>query len=120
MKPCRSGFLVCVFCTALYVTEASLHGQQQTHLIPLGETQPFSANARRVVETLDFLGTPLDKPTTKALQVAAEARDANRIQELLDPQVLFVVTINPESRVKVQLGAAKAVLQQAGFTPVLV
>src|SRR4029079_3117648 len=32
----------------------------------------------------------------------------------------FVVTINPESRVKVQRGPARVQLQQAGFTPVLV
>ena len=54
------------------------------------------------------------------MAAAAKARDAKRVQELLDPQVLFEVSINPEERVKVQRGAASAVLQQGGFTPVLV
>jgi hypothetical protein len=41
-------------------------------------------------------------------------------EPLLDPQVLVVVTLNPESRVKAARGPARAVLQQAGYTPVLV
>ena len=38
----------------------------------------------------------------------------------LDPLVLLAVTINPEERVKVARGPAAAVLQQGGYTPVLV
>jgi hypothetical protein len=40
------------------------------------------------------------------------------LQELLDPHVLCVVDINPESRVKAQRGPAQAVVQEAGYTPV--
>ena len=39
---------------------------------------------------------------------------------MLDPQVLCVVDINPESRVKAQRGPAAASAQQAGYTPVLI
>lgn len=42
------------------------------------------------------------------------------VQAALDPMVLCVVDINPESRVKVQRGPARAVVQQAGYTPVIV
>src|SRR5262249_2446179 len=46
--------------------------------------------------------------------------DADRLQEILDSRVLFLVTINPESRIKVQRGPATGTLQQAGFTPALI
>src|SRR5439155_15910966 len=69
---------------------------------------------------LNFLGAPLPHDAINALETAAQAHDADRLQDLLDPHVLLVVTINPESCVKVQRGPAKARLQQAGFTPVLV
>src|SRR5262249_47250789 len=120
MKPCRSGFFFPLLCLTAHFMVVSVHGQKETPLVPLADTQPLSANVSRLAQAFEFLGTPLDEPTAKALSAAAQARDAMRIQELLDPQVLFVVTINPESRVKVQRGAAKAILQQAGFTPVLV
>jgi hypothetical protein len=84
------------------------------------EGQPLAANVARVVQTLQFLGAPLGRDFTQKLEDAGRARDANRLQELLDSHVLFVVTINPESRVKVQRGPARVQLQQAGFTPVLV
>src|SRR5439155_2488428 len=74
----------------------------------------------RVLQALKFLGTPLPSGRTKDLEAAAAIQDADRLQELLDPEVLLVVTINPESRVKVRRGLAKDRLQQAGFTPVLV
>ena len=55
-----------------------------------------------------------------ALARAGAARDAECLQRQLDPHVLLVVTINPEERVKVGRGPAAAVLQQGGYTPVLV
>lgn len=84
------------------------------------EGQPLGANVTRVIESLQSLGSPLAAPLTDSLKAAAQARDATKLQELLDPHTLFVVHINPESRVKVQRGPAKVELQQFGFTPVLV
>src|SRR5439155_9976176 len=40
--------------------------------------------------------------------------------ELLDPHALCVVTINPESRIKVERGPAEPRLQQAGFVPFVI
>ena len=68
------------------------------------EGQPLAANAARLVKALDFLGAPLDAETGKALTKAIEAKDAKAIQQVLDKHVLFVVNINPESRVKVARG----------------
>jgi hypothetical protein len=84
------------------------------------EGQPLAANVARVLDALEYLGVPLPAETTTALREAAKNREAERLQRLLDPHVLLVVSLNPESRVKVARGPAAANLQQAGFTPVIV
>lgn len=84
------------------------------------EGQPLGANAARLLEALQYLGSPLPDDVAHAVHEAAAQRDADRLQRLLDPHVLLEVSLNPESRVKVRRGPAKARLQQAGFTPVLV
>jgi hypothetical protein len=84
------------------------------------EGQPLAANVLRLLEALEYLGAPLPARTEQALAEAARQRDAQKLQMLLDLHVLLVVSLNPESRVKVERGPAEAVLQQAGYTPVLV
>ena len=84
------------------------------------EGQPLGANAARLVQALDFLGAPLPAAEVQQLKAAIEKRDAAAIQKILDPHVLAAVSLNPEVRVKVQRGPAKAVLRQGGFTPFLV
>ena len=84
------------------------------------EGQPLAANMTRLIDALDLLGRPLNESQTKDLRTAIAAEDASRLQTLLDPHVLCTVTINPESRLKVERGPAEAKLQQAGFTPLLV
>lgn len=42
------------------------------------EGQPLAANARRVVQALDFLGVPLADEVRSKLQAAVTARDAHR------------------------------------------
>ena len=84
------------------------------------EGQPLAANVERVLQALEALGSPLPARTTAAVRLAARQRDASRLQALLDPHVLAVVTLNPETRVKAERGPAAAVLQQGAYTPVLV
>jgi len=84
------------------------------------EDQPLGANVGRLIQTLDFLGAPLPKDLVKTLNEAVKKRDARKLQELLDPHATFVVSLNPEVRVKVERGPGKATLQQGGFTPLLV
>jgi len=84
------------------------------------EGQPLGENVKRAIDAMEVLGTPLPKELVTDLRIAATEREAKRLQTLLDPQVLLAVTINPEARMKVQRGPAKAVLQQAGYTLVLV
>ena len=84
------------------------------------EGQPLGANVKRLISALDYLGAPLSDELVQKLTVASEQRDARQIQKLLDPEVLCVVSLNPEVRTKVARGPAQAVLQQGGFTPFLI
>ena len=88
-------------------------GQAQTMLLNAEvEGQPLGANAGRVVQALELLGAPLAAGEVKALKAAIDQRDAVAIQKFLDPHVLVVVSVNPELRVKVRRGRAKAELRQ--------
>ncbi len=73
--------------------------------------QPLWAQARRVIEDLDFLGNPLPEDKRAALEKAAGANDGpalvKAIQAAFDPHCLLYVNINPESRVKVAPGPAQ-------------
>ncbi|MEQ9071541.1 MAG: hypothetical protein RLO18_32700, partial [Gimesia chilikensis] len=84
------------------------------------EGQPLGANVKRLISALDYLGAPLSDELVQKLTVASEQRNARQIQKLLDPEVLCVVSLNPEVRTKVARGPAQAVLQQGGFTPFLI
>lgn len=84
------------------------------------EGQPLAANVTRLITALEFLGAPLPDKTIGELRAAAKKRDAKHLQQLLDPHVLFGISLNPEVRVKVQRGPAEPKLNQAGFTPHLV
>jgi hypothetical protein len=84
------------------------------------EGQPLAANAARVVKTLDFLGTPFPADAGKELGKAIDEKDAKKVQEVLDKHVMFVVGINPESRVKAARGPKEPTIQQAGWTPVII
>ncbi|HWQ36304.1 MAG TPA: CehA/McbA family metallohydrolase [Blastocatellia bacterium] len=96
-----------------------LHGQ-----VPNVELQPLAAQARRLIETLDYLGAPLSAADRTALEQAINDTDvgkaSQRIQDVLDRYALFNIHINPESRVKVTRGAAKAELDQSGWRTFLV
>jgi EF hand len=83
------------------------------------EGQPLAGNVTRLLQALDSLGTPLPAKVVNDLTAALKAQDAAKIQELLDPQVLIAVNINPEARVKAKRGPGPTTLQQTGYTPIL-
>ncbi|HMJ64952.1 MAG TPA: CehA/McbA family metallohydrolase, partial [Candidatus Binatia bacterium] len=91
----------------------------ETETVPVAG-QPLAANVTRLVEALEFLGASLPGGVKKSLSEAAQKLDGDRLQQLLDEHALFIVELNPESRVKVRRGPAMAVLQQGGYTPVIV
>ena len=83
------------------------------------DLQPLLAQVGRVIEAAEILGVPFSADERSALNVAALKSDADvsiaKIQAALDPRCLFLVTINPEMRVKVAPGAAKAELVERGW-----
>jgi hypothetical protein len=114
-SPCKCIFGIWVgfalFCISLFGPSSDLLAV---------EAQPLAANVRRVQQTLEFLGAPLPEAASANLRAALAQEDSEEIQSILDQQVLFLVDINPEVRVKVRRGPGSTVLQQAGYTPVLV
>src|SRR5437867_3890844 len=87
-------FLLCVSVSA---------GEERLTLPVDVEGQPLAANVKRVLEALEFLGAPLPAESTKALRAAAEALDPRKLQELLDPRVLFLVRLD-SGKVTVERG----------------
>ncbi len=122
----RAAFILPLLAGALACTaprgEQSAHAQgtNAAFAVVAVEAQPLGANIQRLVEALDYLGAPLPAALRAELTSAGQARDATKLQELLDAHVLLAVHINPEARVKVTRGPAPALLQQAGYTPVIV
>jgi hypothetical protein len=86
--------------------------------------QPFAAHIRRVSEALDQLGEPFsekDLSTLRETTASSGGTEAvEKITRLLDSRCLFNVEINPEMRVKVARGSAKAELVEGGWRLFLV
>lgn len=88
------------------------------------EPQPLLAQAIRLKDALSFLGSPLSQPDEKRLLALQHQpltqQVVNNVQAILDPYCLAFVNINPEARVKVERGPAKAKLIQGGWVSFLV
>ena len=80
--------------------------------------QPLAQQVRQLEEALNYLGQPLPAASRKrindAIGDADRPRRWHRLEATLDPYVLVTVDINAESRVKVEQGAAKPELVEAG------
>src|SRR5258708_36104740 len=90
-------------------------------VIPL---QPLAQHVRAVASTLAYLGQPLTPEDLRriddAIAEADERAAVQRLQDVLDAHVLAVGDINPESRGKVEPGAARAELGGGGTRVFLV
>jgi hypothetical protein len=87
------------------------------------ELQPLSAQVKRLVEALDYLGAPLPAGERQALEKAMQTgseQGSGDIQEILDPHCLVSLDINPEMRVKVAAGPAKPELVEQGWRTFLI
>lgn len=101
------------------------HQHQHSSLQVSGvHSQPLLSQALRLKEALSYLGSPLAPEDEKQLDIlrdqAPGATVSQQIQKILDPYCLFEVDINPEGRVKVDRGRAKAQMIQGGWTSFLV
>ena len=96
----------------------------QHHKPEHADLQPLVAQALRLEEALQFLGSSLKPDDSRQLKLLAgrkpDGNTASTIQQILDPYCIAAVEINPESRVKVIRGAAKPVLVQSGWKSFLV
>ncbi|MCF7786955.1 MAG: CehA/McbA family metallohydrolase [Prosthecobacter sp.] len=93
-----------------------------SHAAPL-EPQPFFTATQRLIDATAFLGSPFSTAELTTLRACIKAHDAASVakaQTVLDSHALFLVTITPEQRVKVERGAAKAVLDESGWRQYLV
>ena len=86
------------------------------------EWQPFVAQVKRVIEAMDYQGSPLSEPDRRALETILGQTNnaADRVQEILDRHCLFFVNINGEMRVKVSQGLASPELLEQGWRQFLV
>lgn len=88
------------------------------------EQQPLVAATERIIQSLEFVGSPLSHEDRSALEAAfklPKAADCTAaIQKILDQQCVAGVSINPESRVSVLEGPVKKELIQQGWRTFLV
>jgi hypothetical protein len=105
---------------AIAALTLGVHAQEHVHRPDAGAVplQPLAQQVRRLETALAYLGQPLPRDARTAFDdavaMADEASGAARLQEVLDRFVLLTVHINPESRVKVEQGAARPELVQGG------
>ncbi len=114
---------VSILLAVAFVLVPPAHGAELA-LVPGVELQPLAAQVARLREALESLGVPLSAADRQALEEAEAMTDAAaagaRLQKILDPHCLFGISINPEMRVKVAPGPAKAELDEQGWRTFLV
>ncbi len=92
--------------------------------ISKNEIQPFLLQVNMVQNALEYLGEPLSGKSVSKIQQAGSIKDEHKVleivQNILDPLCLAVVTVNPESRVKVSEGLAKKELVENGWRNFLI
>lgn len=92
--------------------------------VPAVEAQPLIAQARRLMQALDFLGQPLPDETRRAIDALTEddgdARVAATLQKLLDPLCAAAVEIGSDGSVRATASATRPGLVEQGWRAVLV
>jgi len=107
------GLIICTNTSALLAVENALPEVKGVEL------QPLVSATQRLLEALEFVGSPLapedDRKLREALKSTDKAEVAASVQKILDPYCLLMVTINPESRVSVAPGPVKKELIEQGW-----
>ena len=96
----------------------------ELNLVTEVEFQPLASATQRLIEALDYLGSPLSEDDLSAIKEALVSENPEQaiadIQKTLDAYCVAGVNINPESRVKVKEGPVKKELMQQGWRTFLV
>src|SRR2546423_4260544 len=99
-------------------------GAQALPIVRGVELQPLAAQAERISQALTLTGSPLTMDQKAAVRTALKSQDpaaaVEKIQQLFDSLCVADVVINPESRVKVQIGPAPRKLIEQGWRVFLV
>lgn len=99
-------------------------GAQEITDVDRVPTQPLLAQTHRLIEAMEFIGSPLDTATTRAINALKTETDQTQVtaqlQQLLDPYCLAVVNVPPMGPPDVTIGAAKLELQEQGWRTFLV
>jgi hypothetical protein len=97
---------------------------EELPLVTNVEFQPLAAQVARVLQAMEMVGEPMPGEDARRLKGLIEgspsAASIEAVQRVLDKYCLAGVDINPESRVKVQQGQAKAELVEQGWRAFLV
>ena len=121
MRACRQ-FLVAA--AALVCAVAPARAAESLPVYADVPRQPLVASIRRLAEALEMAGEPLPADVRRRLDAAAASADdataVREVQAALDPLCLALVTVNPESRVKVSEGPVKKRLLEQGWRTFLV
>lgn len=115
--------LVCSCVWAVYLFFVSIALGQES-LVTSVPRQPLEASVKRLSEAMRFLGEPLPSAIEEAITKLGEQSDdslvVSEIQKALDPLCLAMVSINPESRVKVSSLMSQPKLVEKGWSTFLV
>src|SRR4051794_32185427 len=91
---------------------------------PRIDVQPLAAQARRVIDALEYLGEPFAPEALRPLRAAEASGDQagmlGAIERLFAERCLIEVRINPEGRVSLERGAAEARLVEQGWRAFIV
>lgn len=121
---CYFIMITCLCYAPLFAQHMHTQPEATLPVVAHVDPQPLLAQAIRLNDALNFLGSSLsdeDQQRLTALQNKPLTEETSQlIQQILDPYCLAFVDINPESRVKVSRGPAKAVLMQHGWRSFLV
>ncbi len=87
------------------------------------EPQPFLAALRPLMDAAESLGSPFNAAEKTSLEECLRSHteaDVTKARAILDARCLFIVSINPEQRVKVAAGEARPELDEGGWRQFLV
>lgn len=114
MRTLTAAFFLCIVAAVRLGSQEHQHGDKPAP-VPL---QPMAQQARQLSEALNYLGQPLtvaeQKRVNDAIGIPNENAAVEALERIFDSHVLVNVDINPESRVKVEQGEAKADLVEEG------
>ena len=104
-----------ILLAACVIALAQEHQHAAGPAVPL---QPLALQVRQLEEALNYLGQPVSPADHRRINDAIanpdQAAAVAQLQSILDAWSLVTVDINPEGRVKVEQGAAKPELIEAG------